>query len=285
MWTAPAGPQRGSLLFLGGRGDHFEKYLEAFDNWQADGWQVESVDWRGQGGSGRLASDPHVGHADAFALWIDDIAAYCRDWQGRSAGPHVIIGHSMGGHLLVRALAEQRVAPDAAVLIAPMLGFTAPYPNTLGYGIARLMTAIGKPDRAAWSASEKPGSPTRLRQLLLTHDDARYADEQWWHAQHPELVLGPASWRWVEEAYASFVHMAKQDRLESITLPMLILATAVDKLVSPSAIRRAITRLPDVSAHIYGRESAHEILREADGVRADALARIAAFLDKRAARP
>ena len=284
-WTPPIATFRGSLLFLGGRGDHFEKYLEAFDNWQADGWQVESCDWRGQGGSGRQTENPHIGHADDFATWIDDLADYCADWQTRCPGPHVIIGHSMGGHLLLRALAEQRIAPDAAVLVAPMLGFTAPYPNWLGHWVATAMTKLGKPERAAWSASEKPGSPARLRQLLLTHDDARYADEEWWHAEHPELVLGPASWRWVEQAYASFLHMAQQDRLEAVLLPVLLLATTADKLVSPTAIKNSIARISDVVAHLYGRESAHEILREADSIRADALERIASFLDKRAPPP
>lgn len=281
-WSPPASPARGSILFLGGRGDHFEKYLETFEEWRLAGWQVESVDWRGQGGSGRLADDPSVGHANDFGHWIDDLAGCFADWCARTPPPHCVIGHSMGGHLLLRGLAEQRIAPDAAVLVAPMLGFTAPYPDRFGLIIARLMNHVGKPDRPAWNVSEKPGSPLRLRQKLLTHDDQRYDDEVWWKTTRPDIALGPASWRWVEQAYASFVAMARPGFIEGITTPVLVLAASQDKLVSASATRRVAARLTNGSLHVYGADAAHELLREADTVRSDVLARIAAFFDRAA---
>lgn len=276
-WTPPDVQQRGSLLFLGGRGDHYEKYLETFEAWRLRGWQVESVDWRGQGGSGRLAQ-ANVGHVKDFALWIDDLAACVADWRQRTAGPHVIVGHSMGGHLVLRALADRRIAPDAAILSAPMLGFTAPYPNWLGQKVAQGMCLIGKPDRAAWSVSEKPGSPVRFRQTLLTHDPDRYADETWWKTERPDIALGPASWRWVERSYASFIHMDTAGLIEAVDTPVLVLAASADKLVSARATERVAARLRNATMHVYGVEAAHELLREADGVRDDALARIDAFL-------
>ncbi|MEQ1509229.1 MAG: alpha/beta hydrolase [Sphingopyxis sp.] len=281
-WAEPDGPPRGSILFLGGRGDHFEKYLESFADWRARGWQVESVDWRGQGGSGRLSGNPHVGHCNSFGQWIDDIAGYAAEWQARTAGPHIIIGHSMGGHLVLRALAERRIAPDAAVLIAPMLGFTAPYPDSVGHWIARMMCRIGDPARAAWQISEKPGSKISLRQMLLTHDDDRYADELWWRAKDPTLELGPASWRWVEQAYASFHHLGQPELLERVTTPVLVLIASADKLVNPAAAQRLVARLPHAQSYVYGREAAHELLREVDAVRDTVLTRIEAFLDERA---
>ena len=116
------GAGRGAILFQAGRADMFEKYLESFDHWHAAGWSVTAFDWRGQGGSGRLGADPHVGHCASFAPWIDDLAGFWRDWRAGRAGPAVLMGHSMGGYLALRAMVEGRVAPDAAVLVAPMLG-------------------------------------------------------------------------------------------------------------------------------------------------------------------
>src|SRR5690242_2314244 len=52
-FAAPANP-RGALLFLPGRGDYYEKYLETLGHWAARGWRVTALDWRGQAGSGRL---------------------------------------------------------------------------------------------------------------------------------------------------------------------------------------------------------------------------------------
>lgn len=277
-WAMPDGAPCGSLLFVGGRGDHFEKYLETLEDWRRRGWQVESVDWRGQGGSGRFAADPHVGDIDDFARWIDDYAACYADWAARTPGPHVVAGHSMGGHLVLRAIAERRVRPDAAVLIAPMLGFLAPYPDWLGLRVAQVMCRIGDPTRAAWKVSEKPGSPMVLRQALLTHDPDRYADEQVWQAINPVLRLGPASWRWVREAYASFIRVAQSGVLEGVDVPILTLSASADKLVSAKATERQAARIPGAQLHVYGPEAAHELLREADPVRNDALARIDAFL-------
>lgn len=282
IWPAPADTPRGSILFLGGRGDHFEKYLESFADWRMRGWQVESVDWRGQGGSGRLSTNPHVGHADSFAQWVDDIADYAAGWTARTPGPHIVMGHSMGGHLVLRALGDKRIMPNAVILVAPMLGFTAPYPDSVGHWVARTMCRIGDPARAAWKVSEKPGSKISLRQMLLTHDDARYADEQWWHAKDTSLELGPASWKWVEQAYASFHYLGLPGLLESVQTPVLTLVASADKLVSPTAAQRLSARLPHGETHVYGREAAHELLREVDSVRDDALARIDAFLNKEA---
>ncbi|WP_339548806.1 alpha/beta hydrolase, partial [Pseudomonas sp. RA_35y_Pfl2_P32] len=122
QWSAPdgwalrrfdwgvEGRPRGRMLCQGGRGDIFEKYLEAFAHWHALGWSITSFDWRGQGGSGRLSPDPHVGHVGDFQQYIDDFRAFWADWvaedAGRDGGPHVALGHSMGGHLLLRALVE-----------------------------------------------------------------------------------------------------------------------------------------------------------------------------------
>lgn len=270
---------RGSILFMGGRGDHFEKYLESFAQWTNAGWCVESFDWRGQGGSGRMGSDPVVGHADDFRVWVGDLDQYFTAWRARTPGPHFLIGHSMGGHLLLRALADGAIVPDGAVLSAPMLGFTAPYPDRLGFWIAQMMVRLTQPDHRAWKLSEKPGSPPAARQGLLTHDAARYADEQFWRTAHPDLAIGPASWQWVAAAYASFLHLAASGGVDRIACPVLGLVAGHDLLVSARRARALLARLPHGQIHVYGREAAHELLREADGVRDDVMARISTFME------
>jgi lysophospholipase len=297
LWTAPDGwplrhfrwggaGNRGSLLFLGGRGDIFEKYYEAFHRWRGAGWSIESFDWRGQGGSGRLSADPMCGHAADFAPWIEDLAAFFADWTKRTAGPHVVIAHSMGGHLVLRALSERRIAPDAAVLVAPMLGLrSAPFGPRLAARVAALMCRLGRPERLAWKVNERPGVPMRGRQALLTHDAERYGDELWWKAANPGIAVGPPSWAWVAAAYRSTLALEAPGRLEHVATPILLLAARYDRLVDSRAIERAARRLPNARLRVWGRESAHEILREADPVRDAALAEIDAFLADHARQP
>ena len=70
--------------------------------------------------------------------------------------------------------------------------------------------------------------------------------------------------------------------IHGVAIPVFVIGTDRDRLVDPLAIRRTAALLPDADLHMYS-DAAHELLREDDAVRVDALARIDAFLDRRAA--
>ena len=278
-FPARGGVARGALLFLPGRGDFYEKYLETLDHWAAKGWSVTALDWRGQACSGRLGGDEVTGHVADFSVWVDDIAAFWRDWAGQGGGPHVIVAHSMGGHLALRALAERRLDPAALVLSAPMLGIQPTnLPLSLVHGFARVMRAVFTADRQAWRGSERPLRDPDDRFDLLTHDADRYADEVWWRKERPGLWLGAPSWGWIERAIASSRLLRKAGLLESIRTPTLFVATDADRLVSWPAIAEAAARMPAARLVRFGDEARHELLREEDAVRERVLAEIDDFL-------
>ena len=291
LWHAPdgwalrrfdwPGGERGSILFQCGRADVFEKYLETFGFWHAEGWSVTSLDWRGQGGSGRLSADARVGHVDTFGSWVSDLGAFWCDWAAAHRGPHVAMGHSMGGHLLLQAMLETAIEPDAAVLIAPMTGLRGPIGARWAEHVVRFMRNRGDPARAAWKAGARPG-PKHERQTILTSDRSRYEDEQWWYEQDPDIKLGPPSWSWLTEAYASTRVQRGDPRLATLAVPILMLVADADELVDAEASVEVAQRLPDAELLRFGRESAHEILRESDEVRDRALGAIRTFLDARA---
>mgnify|MGYP003338537937 CR=1 FL=1 len=286
MWTARDGwplrrftlgsGVRGSLLFLGGRADMIEKYVEPIAFWAGQGWRVTSFDWRGQGGSGRLTARPHVGHIEDFGIWVRDLSRFVAEWQESTSGPHVIVAHSMGAHVLLRGLATRAVAVDAIVMTSPMLDIiTHGVPLPLAQALAATLSAIGfgrvpiGPDQGA---SEK-------RFQRLTHSRGHFEDEMWWRTHAPELYVGPPSWRWLREAFLSCRFLEQPGLLERVQVPALILGTTADQLVDADAIERVAHRMPNARLHIYGEEAAHEILRESDTVRMDALDRITLFLN------
>lgn len=271
-------PPRGSLLFLPGRADFYEKYLETLDGWHQAGWRVTALDWRWQAGSGRFYPPSRIGGVDDFSTWINDLAQFWAEWAGQGPGPHVLAGHSMGGHLVLRAVAEARVRPDALVLSAPMLGFVTPIPPALQGAVGWLMCHLADRARPAWSEGERPGDSAATRGASLTHDADRYADEGWWRQTRPALDLGPASWDWVRKAGQSMALLARPGLLESVAVPTLVLAARHDLLVSWPAIERAAARLPQAELVQFGAEAAHEILREVDPVRNRVLGAIDAFL-------
>ena len=280
-WLQPPGARvRGSLLFAGGRGDFIEKYLEAKAHWHAAGWNVTSFDWRSQGAS-QGPSVPKVrGHLASFDPLVDDLARMMEVWLQSSPGPHVAVAHSMGGHLLLRTIAEHHPPLAAAVLVAPMIGINAsPIPVWLGSRIARFMSAIGLRERRAWKENERP-LPTRLRQNYLTSCPERYADELWWRERLPDYTLGPPTWGWVDAAYRSIAGLTPE-RLRGVRTPLLIVGTERDRLVSPNAIKRAAEIIPGAEIFMFP-DAGHEILRESDPVRLEAFRRIDAFLDQHA---
>ncbi len=279
-WPVEGRPQRGSILFQTGRGDMFEKYLESFAAWHDAGWDITAFDWRGQGGSGRLSSNAKVGHVDDFSVWIDDLSDFWANWSAANAGPHIIMGHSLGGHLVLRALAEKRIDPAAAVLIAPMLGINAPpLSPRIAAALATKMAKWMPNSLPAWPGNEKPSLPFASRKKFLTHDAERYGDELWWKGQKPELQLGPPSWQWLAAAYRSCAVIDAPGALEAIACPVLLLGTAGDHLVSPDAIRQSAERMPCSDLVMFGKAVAHEILRERDGPRDHALRKISAVLE------
>jgi lysophospholipase len=291
-WAAPDGwtlrrmdwPQkdaasaRGSLLFVGGRGDFIEKYLEAHAHWHCRGWNVASFDWRGQGDS---RGDIIGGHLDSFDPLVEDLDALVTAWVKDTPGPHVLVGHSMGGHLVLRTVAERRLKVDAVVLVAPMIGINAsPIPPWLSSIVAHVFRSLGLGKRRAWKENERPALPGVSRKRFLTHSAERYEDELWWKRQQPGFDLGPPSWGWLVAAFRSIARVTPS-LLGKIRTPILILGTDRDRLVSPNAIRRAAKIIPGAELLMFP-GAAHELLRESDPVRLEALDRIDSFLDMHA---
>jgi lysophospholipase len=280
-WPQPSPAKaKGSILFAGGRGDFIEKYLEAQNHWHEGGWNVCAFDWRSQGGS---RGDIEGGHLDSLDPLVDDLAALIAEWAAGVPGPHVVIGHSMGGHVVLRTLAERSPKVDAAVLVAPMVMInTAPLPSFAAAATAQNMTALGFGKVAAWSNGDTPSPSGSSRRAILTGCRTRYEDEAWWWNREPGFDLGVPSWGWLNAAYRSCAHLTDAP-LGRIAVPVLFVATEKDRLVSAPEIRRAAAAIPGAELLMFT-DAAHEILRETDPIRLEAFARIDRFLEEQRAR-
>lgn len=276
-WPQPDGPSRGSLLFAGGRGDFIEKYLEAAGHWHRAGWNVASFDWRGQGKS-KGQGQP----LDSFDPMLEDLAALVADWMETNPPPHVIVGHSMGGHMLLRLLIERPPAIAAAVLSAPMLDVnSAPLPPRLARVVTGAVSGLGFGKRGLWKAPLAVAPAGSRRQQALTTCIDRYNDEAYWWEHEPDFAPAAPTFGWLRAAYRSARAFTRAN-LEKVRLPILLIGAEDDRLVSAAATRRAAAALPNAELEMYS-GCAHEILREQDATRLAALARIDAFLDRHAA--
>lgn len=275
---------RANLLIASGKSDFLEKWADIYARLHAAGFALAGWDWREQGGSTR-AHPGRAGHADDFAPWLadlDHVATAALDRLGTSR-PWFMIGHSMGGHLAVRWLAEPRSRAAALrphmrglLLTAPFFGLGLPAPlKALLYAMAWLQCRMGNSGDYAWQ--QGAAGPDYYRQAArrarLTSDAELFEDEARWIEADPALGLGGATWGWIDAARRSIARL-RHLPLESLDIPALMLLARREGIVSNAAARAVARRLPRCRVEEW--EGAHELMRERN--RAAVLDRMQMFM-------
>ena len=265
-----SGRARGSVVLSGGRNEPIEKYFEVIGELTARGFAVLAHDWRGQGLSDRALPDRLRGHCESHEEMVADLCALLDHHEDRLPPPRLAIGHSMGGCLTLRALADGEAARGrlaGAILSAPMLALrTAPLPPPLARAAARFWRLAGAGTRYGPAG---PGRPFDLpfEGNVLTQDRARFARHRAQVAACPDLALGGPTWGWLDAAFRGMAHLARRERLQRIAVPVVICCAQRDRLVDPAALRRAALLLPRGRlVEVPG--AFHEILMETDERRA-----------------
>lgn len=119
------GAARGTVHIVHGLGEHGGRYEALAAALNEAGWHAAAADLRGHGRSG----GPRGHTPDAQAL-LSDLAVTIDHVRGSGApGPHVLLGHSMGGLIAARFVAADLLGPapawfrrlDGLVLSSPAL--------------------------------------------------------------------------------------------------------------------------------------------------------------------
>ena len=261
----PRGAARGAVLLSPGRTEPIEKYFEVIGDLTGRGFVVLAHDWRGQGLSQRLLPDRMRGHAVGFDGYLDDHRALLDAYADRLPRPWISLGHSMGGCLELLALAKGETRLDAAFLSAPMLAIsTRPWPAWLAMRIVQISQWMGHAADYALPTYDPTGD--RFGFDRLTHDRARYERFKAQLKACPDLAIGALTWGWLDFALKAGAAIAAPGALETIDIPVSIVAAAHDHLVLNAADREAARRLPK-GEYREVEHAFHEILMEADPVR------------------
>jgi len=265
-WPATSGASHGAVLLFPGRTEYIEKYDRLARELGAAGFEILSLDWRGQGLSDRLIADYRPGHVGSFADYQRDVVELLvaageldlpRPWH--------LLAHSMGGAVGFAAL--QDGLPVASVAFsAPMFGLHLRHPLRL---LAVVITAAAR--RLHWDERCALGSggyeplvlKTPFERNLLTSDGPNWARLVAEAAAWPELSIGGVTYRWLGEALAECVRLS---RLPSPELPALIGLGSDEAVVSPDAIRARIAAWPGARLMVLP-GARHEPLMERDSIR------------------
>jgi lysophospholipase len=261
--------ERGTLVVATGRGDFIEKYGEVLSWWARRGWRLIAFDWRGQGGSGRMARDPLAGASPGFDRWTADLLTVLARARTLEAGPLALAAHSMGGHLALRALAARPGAVDRAVLFAPMVAIRLSIREPVARLLAGAASLFDPHGYALGQRARLDAAGRAKRAAALTTDAARAAEEfALWDA-HPELALGGTTWGWLRDALASCA--ALPAIAPRITTKLRLILPGADRVVITPAAIGMVARLPNADYRVVdGAE--HELWRERDALRLAAFA-------------
>ena len=118
----PAGPPRGVVLLVHGLGEHLGRYGRVAARLAGQGWVVLGLDQRGHGRS----PGPRGAIPQADSL-LADLGAVLRQVRADHSGPLLLLGHSLGGLVAARFVAEG-LAPQPAAWWQPVDGLVLSSP-------------------------------------------------------------------------------------------------------------------------------------------------------------
>lgn len=240
----PHRPAHGTVQIVHGLGDHIGRYEALAGLLSTAGWHVAGHDQRGHGRSeGERGAIPglHALLADLAAV-IDHV---------RSPGRHVLLGHSMGGLIAARFVAESLMTEtrrwardvDALVLSSPALDpGVGPLRRTLLRVLSKLMPnlPLGNGLKPAW-ISRDPEVVARYIADPLVHRHITPRLARFVLEEGPVVQARAARWR----------------------TPTLLMWAGADRCVSPRGSELFAATAPPAAVTASGyRELFHEIFNE-----------------------
>ncbi len=279
IWPKTSGLSKGTICLVHGRTEYIEKYFETIADFQTRGFQVATFDWRGQGRSDRLVSNPTLGYVDRFEdYWTDLHCFHSQILLPDCPPPYYLVGHSMGGFVALLATARDRLMFDRIFLSAPMVAIDG-LPLGMGAMAAAFegLSFLGLGQMPLPSKSYRTPTSETFPGNVLTSDFTRYMRMANSLAACPDLEIAAPSFRWSATAFRAMSRAGADDFPDRIKAPVLMLAAARDEVVSTSAIEHLGLRLR-TGRHAVIAHARHELFMETDDIRAQVLAAFDAFV-------
>ncbi|MBS7555620.1 alpha/beta hydrolase [Ancylobacter dichloromethanicus] len=277
-WRPERGGCNGTVCVFPGRTEKIEKYFETVRDLLERGFAVAVLDWRGQGGSQRLLSNPMKGHIRDFADYQLDLDAFLREAiLPDMPGPYFALAHSMGASILLDHARRGGHAFERMFLVAPMLDLSLVKHDIAARRLARTLARIGLGRAYVPTRRVRPLNEVHFDGNRLTSDATRFARNLTITMEHPQLEVGPPTIGWVRAAFDLMETLAEPATARAIRQPLLMVAAGADKIVSTPSIEHFGMRLL-AGAHIVIPGARHELLQERDVFREPLLAAFDAFI-------
>jgi lysophospholipase len=276
-------------VVLNGHTEFLEKYGEVADELRARGFEVVSLDWRGQGASERRSYGNRAGHVGNFEEYDSDLAALLLQAVEPiqrtlpAPVPVIALGHSMGAHILLRFLHEHKRRFACAVAVAPMIDInTGKYSARLTGLITALFNLYKPSTRFVFGVEQRDPLNLTFEGNAVTSDRGRFERSQGLLRAQPFLRIYGPTFGWLGAAFRSMRRMRRKSFAAEITTPLLVIGAGRDRVVRTDAIREFVKHLPH-GRYVEIEDAEHEILMEKDSIRAGFWAEFDAFVNEQLA--
>jgi lysophospholipase len=262
----------GSILISSGRTEAALKYKEVIYDLYNNGYSVYIFDHRGQGLSGRMADDPHMGYIDDFQHYIDDMKQFYDEFV--KPGNHeknYLLSHSLGGAISMSYLEQHPKDFDAASFCSPMLGlasYICPLAKILNSKTPKYAPGQGaySDDSTKFEGNDVTGSEIRYYRKIDENNKVR---ESW---------LGGASVQWLHQSCLMMKGISKN--ISKIETPIFIFMAQNETVVNPKSTEKFIQKAKKASKTVKAcliEDAQHEILMEKDKQRTEILQKTLKF--------
>jgi alpha-beta hydrolase superfamily lysophospholipase len=238
----PPGEPKGVALITHGFFEHCGRYREVAHVIVKAGWAAMSYDVRGHGKSGGTR-----GFVERFERYVDDLGVVLAAAKQLAPGkPTVLVGHSHGGLITLRALCADR-PPDVAhaIISSPYLGLNVKVPawqRILAKVASRVVPTL------------KQSAPLAIDEL--TSDPQKQAERK-----ADTVCFEFVTVRWFTEALAAHEYVFQH--ADRIRVPTTWYVAGADKIANPAAARRVAERTPKATYLELARQM-HEVFNEVD---------------------
>jgi lysophospholipase len=257
LWSAKT--PIGTVFICPGYSEYIEKYGKTAKLFSKHGYSSVSLDWRGHGLADRLTPNPLLGHIETFSDYLKDLDSLIK-WAHNFdlPKPWFVLGHSMGGAIILRALHQNKYF-DAVAFSCPMWGIKlSPHPSYFCVFLWKLIKTFKNRQNFAPSTSEKGYFDESFADNPLTNNY-----ETWQYLldqvnKYPALKLGGPSVRWVDSALKETFQLSK---LPSPKIPCITFLAEDERIVDPIRVRNRMNVWPNGILH-FMHSARHEILME-----------------------
>lgn len=257
------GVARGTVALFQGHNEFIEKYFETIEELRKRGFDVVTMDWRGQAGSERELDDPRKGHVDDFAQYRRDLEAFVADALRPHPQPWFALAHSMGGAIMLDAAHAGRPPFERLVVTAPMIDLAnLRFPRGARW-LADTLDMLGLGGWYIPGGKRKSFLEGPFEGNHLTTDPVRFARNAGIIARAPELVIGDPTIGWVNAAFRLMKRFEEPEYARRIRTPVLSFAVGREDIVSNAAIERFVQNL-NTAALVWVPGAKHELLMERD---------------------